>query len=84
MLATDTNVIVRLLVNDDRRQTERAVAVFESERIFVPKTIILEVEWVLRYCYGLEREAIAKSVRAVAGLPNVAMEDQTALADAFA
>lgn len=84
MLAVDTNVIVRLVVNDDPRQTARAVAVFESERIFVPKTVIVEVEWVLRYCYGLEREAIAKSIRAVAGLPNIAMEDQAAVADALA
>jgi predicted nucleic-acid-binding protein len=84
MLAVDTNVIVRLLVNDDPGQTARAIAVFESEPIFLPKTVVLEAEWVLRYCYGLERKAIAKSFRAVAGLPNVTLENQTEVADALA
>ncbi|MVF22890.1 type II toxin-antitoxin system VapC family toxin [Methylocaldum sp. BRCS4] len=84
MLAVDTNVIVRLLVNDDPGQTARAIAVFESEPIFLPKTVVLEAECVLRYCYGLECKAIAKSIRAVAGLPNVTLENQTEVADALA
>jgi predicted nucleic acid-binding protein len=37
MLAVDTNDIVRLLVNDDPGQTARAIAVFDSEPIFLPK-----------------------------------------------
>jgi hypothetical protein len=32
----------------------------------------------------LERKAIAKSIRAVAGLPNVTLENQTEVADALA
>jgi predicted nucleic-acid-binding protein len=61
-----------------------AIAAFESERIFLPKTVVLAAEWVLRYGYGLEREAIARSIRALAGLPNVTLENQTELANVLA
>jgi len=43
MLAVDTNVIVRLLANDDPEQVRRAVALFEQQRILIVKTVLLEV-----------------------------------------
>jgi predicted nucleic-acid-binding protein len=74
MLAVDTNVVVRLVTNDDPEQSVRAIALFEREQIYLPKTVILETEWVLRYAYELERSVVAGSLRAVAGLPNVILE----------
>lgn len=53
MVAVDTNVLVRLLVNDDARQARRARALFEREEIFISPTVLLESEWVLRSAYGL-------------------------------
>ncbi len=76
MLAVDTNIIVRLVTNDDSKQVARAVALFEQERIFICKTVLLEVEWVLRFSYRLPREIVAASLRKVIGLGNVAVENQ--------
>lgn len=75
MLAVDTNLIVRLVTNDEPDQVRRAVALFERERIFVPKTVLLEVEWVLRFSYQIPRESIAASLRKVIGLGNVSVEN---------
>lgn len=75
MLAVDTNVIVRIVTNDDPEQARRAVALFERERIFIAKTVLLEVEWVLRFSYQLPREVIAPTLRKVIGLHPVAVED---------
>lgn len=75
MLAVDTNVIVRIVTNDDPEQARRAVALFERERIFIAKTVLLEVEWVLRFSYQLPRDVIAPTLRKVIGLPPVAVED---------
>jgi predicted nucleic-acid-binding protein len=36
--------------------------------------VLLEVEWVLRFCYGLSGEAIAATLRKVIGLENVSVE----------
>ena len=48
-VALDTNVLVRLLVNDDPAQAEQAAALIDaSAACFVPITVALELEWVLR------------------------------------
>ena len=53
MIAVDTNVLVRLLTGDDPAQTRRAADLFAQESILIPKTVLLETEWVLRYRYEL-------------------------------
>ena len=75
MLAVDTNVIVRIVTNDDPEQAQRAVALFERERIFIAKTVLLEVEWVLRFSYHLPRGIIAPTLRKVVGLQQVEVEN---------
>jgi predicted nucleic-acid-binding protein len=65
MVAIDTNVLVRLLVNDHAAQAARAAAVFRSGPVFIPKSVLLETEWVLRYSYELEAGAICRSLQAV-------------------
>ena len=78
MIAVDTNVLVRLLVNDNAAQAARAAAVFKAAPVFVPKTVLLESEWVLRYSYGLPTAAIARAFLALLGLPTVTIEDAPA------
>ena len=57
-VALDTNVLVRLLVNDDPAQAEQAAALIDaSAACFVPITVALELEWVLRGAYKLPPEA---------------------------
>ncbi len=75
MLAVDTNVIVRVVTNDDPEQSPRAIALFERERIFLTKTVLLETEWVLRFSYQLSREAIVRALRKVIGLQQVELEN---------
>ena len=58
MIAIDTNVIVRYLVADQPEQFRRATALIEAEQVFVPTTVALEAEWVLRAIYRLNRAAI--------------------------
>ncbi len=59
MIAIDTNILVRLLTGDDLRQMATAVRLIESSRCFVPLTVSLELEWVLRGVYKIERVKIA-------------------------
>jgi len=76
MIAVDTNVLVRLLIKDDPGQAMRAAKIMESDEIFIPKTVILETEWVLRHAYGIDQSAIRKGFQKLMGLPNVRVEDQ--------
>ena len=48
MLAVDTNVVLRILLNDDTTQADIARRLVASHDIWVPLTVLLEAEWVLR------------------------------------
>ena len=76
MIAVDTNLLVRLLTKDDSNQAKRAAKILESDVIFIPKTVMLETEWVLRHAYGINNDAIMKGFQKIIGLPNVRVEDQ--------
>ena len=76
MIAVDTNLLVRLLTKDDLSQAKRAAKIMESDDIFIPKTVKLETEWVLRHAYGITKEAILSGFQKMIGLPNVRVEDQ--------
>ena len=62
MRAVDTNILVRLFVNDDPKQAAAARQVVAAEPIFVSKTVILELEWVLRSLYRHAPDAIASAI----------------------
>jgi predicted nucleic acid-binding protein len=83
VLAVDTNVVVRLLVNDDARQGELARRLFESDEIWIGVTVLLEASWVLESVYGLSTPETARALRGLLGLPNVRVEDAAAVAAAL-
>jgi predicted nucleic-acid-binding protein len=84
MLWVDTNIIVRILTDDDARQRKIAAALFASERIWIGKTVILETEWVLRSVYKFEPAIIREALARVLRLPNVVLEDDVAMLRAVA
>jgi predicted nucleic-acid-binding protein len=83
VLAVDTNVVVRLLVNDDQRQGAVARRLFESNEIFIGVTVLLESAWVLESVYELSAGDAVKALRGLLGLPNVRVEDAGAVAAAL-
>jgi predicted nucleic-acid-binding protein len=75
MVTLDTNVWVRYLTNDDELQARRAVKLLErSEAVFLPKTVLLELEWVLRAAYRVKPADIHRSLLQVLGLTMVVTE----------
>jgi predicted nucleic-acid-binding protein len=75
VIAVDTNVLVRLLAEDDPAQAERAARLFAENEIFIPKTVMLETEWVLRHAYEIDRKRILEAFHRLMGLANVKLED---------
>ncbi|MFP4121784.1 MAG: type II toxin-antitoxin system VapC family toxin [Coleofasciculus sp.] len=71
MIAVDTNVVVRLLTQDDELQFNKSVEVFREPAVFIPDTVILETEWVLRFAYKFKPADICKGLRYLLGLSNV-------------
>jgi predicted nucleic-acid-binding protein len=83
MRAVDTNVLIRYLTGDDAAQAAKARAIIGQEPIFIPRTVMLEAEWVLRGVYEFASEQVIAALRAVAGLPGVTVEDAALVATAL-
>lgn len=79
MIALDINIVVRYLVEDDVAQTDRAEAVLRGAGVLIPKTVLLEAEWVLRSIYRQDRAAIGDGLTRILGLPGVEIEDAPAV-----
>ena len=84
MLAVDTNVVVRFLTGDDAAQHKRAVALFAEHTVWLPKTVLLECEWVLRSAFGFTAVEIARAFHGLIRLPDVRCEDLPAVSEAVA
>ena len=75
MIGLDTNLLVRILTNDDPVQARRALKILNSDDTFIPKTVLLETEWVLQHAYEIDRSNIINGFKKLLGLPNVNVED---------
>ena len=81
MNALDTNVLARFFINDKDdaeaiRQRPAAIAAF-SGAVFVPVTVLLEFEWLMRGFYELSRKEIQRVLEALCGLSNVQIEERS-------
>ena len=81
--AVDTNILVRFFAADDEKQSPVARALIVGADVFVPTTVVLETEWVLRSAYGFAPSAIANSLRMLGGLPRVSLENAVATVQAL-
>jgi predicted nucleic-acid-binding protein len=80
----DTNVLVRWIVDDDPRQATRVQRLFEEVRelrspLFVPSTVMLELEWVLRSRYKLDKAAVLGAFNALLETQELEFQDEPAL-----
>lgn len=83
MIAIDTNILVRLLVTDNPAQSRAIQKLFETEEIFVPDTVLLETEWVLRAAFDLSPTDVCTAFRRICGLHNVTVNDGQLIAQAI-
>ena len=84
MAALDTNVLVRFLVKDDPAQLAAAKAlisrsVTEGEALFVPVTVALELEWVLRSNFGFAKAEVVQTLSQLLGTSEMRFESESAL-----
>ena len=78
MKSFDTNVALRLVVEDDPAQCERAGRAFRRAvaegGVFFSATVLVEVAWVLRVAFKQERATITAALRKLVDGPGVTVE----------
>jgi predicted nucleic-acid-binding protein len=89
MIAVDTNILARFYVDDPadpetgwQRPIARRILT-ESPSIFVPLTVVLELEWVMRAFYGFAADDFVRVMEHLLGLPNVSVEEWPRVWDAL-
>ena len=88
MIAVDTNVLARFYCDDPcdpeaRKQRPAARRVMTgSSALFVPLTVLLELEWVMRGFYELVPDQVCSVIEHLLGMPHVTVERWEQVKDA--
>jgi predicted nucleic-acid-binding protein len=73
-ITADTNILVRAVVADDKKQAQAAAKLLkEAELIAVTLPCLCEFVWVLRRVYQFEQENISNALEALLSADNVAV-----------
>jgi len=81
MISLDTNILARFYVDDPgdpEAAEQRPIAydvIAKSPSLFVPLTVILELEWVLRAFYRFDVKRVTKVMEHLLGLANINVEE---------
>jgi len=77
--AIDTNLLARLMLDDDAAQAAAARRVVEAGAL-VPHTVLLETQWLLASFYQQSREQISEGLLALLAVDSVSVSDYPGIA----
>jgi predicted nucleic-acid-binding protein len=89
MIGLDTNVLARYYIEDEtdaqaQRQRLAARRLMESGRpLMVSKTVVLELEWVMRGYYGFTPGQVVSVMRHLLDQPHITVEGRDAVGQAL-
>lgn len=90
MIGLDTNILARYYVDDPddveaTHQRQSAQHLLESgQRFMVAKTVVLELEWLLRGYYGFSSHEVVQVLQHLCQMPNVTIEARDDVTQAIA
>lgn len=85
----DTNILARLIVQDDEAQANLAAKLLEgharrSEALWIPISVVLELEWVLRSRYKFNKVEVIQTFSGLLATIELVFESEGALEQALA
>lgn len=89
MIGLDTNVLARYYIEDEadrEAQRQRLVArrlVESGQPLMVSKSVVLELEWVMRGYYGFSQAEVASVLRHLLDQAHISIEDRGAVEQAL-
>jgi len=84
MIAIDTNILIRFLVRDDTKQTDKVYKLFKNaekqhEELYIPILVMLEVIWVLESVYEINRTDLLNALSKLILMPILCFENLSAI-----
>lgn len=83
MIAFDTNMLVRLAVDDHPQQADLAEKLLREHQVWISRTVLLEAEWVLRSRYQISAQRIHAFFQLMLTTENAELEDPDAITKAL-
>jgi predicted nucleic-acid-binding protein len=74
--AVDTNILARFYLRDDAVQGPIAARVLAAGDVFIPKTVVLELEWLLQYVAEQPESKVIECLAHLIALPGITVEDR--------
>lgn len=86
--SVDTNILVRLVTQDDQQQAQAVDRLLarhakKGDILFVPITVVLELEWVLRARLGVGKSDFIQTLAALLTMVELGFESEDALEQAL-
>lgn len=77
MIAVDTNVLLRYLLDDDIKQSKKAAAIITgTNNVLITDIVLTETIWTLKgKKYKLDKESIITVIKSLFAEPNIVFED---------
>ncbi len=87
MIAIDTNVLVRILVDDpdapEQCQQARHLVSLQNEPVWIAQIVLVETVWVLESGYGFKKPDIADAIERISSHPVLQLELRQRIEDAL-
>ena len=80
MIGLDTNVVIRYLVQDDKKQSAAATHFIENSLTtdapgYINHVTLCEIIWVLQRCYGVKKPQVREIIQALLGTKQLIVEN---------
>ena len=82
MIAIDTNILVRVLINEPTEQEQCLLArdlISKHNQVWVSKIVLVETVWVLTTAYQFEKQDIILVLEKLIQHPHIQLEDRQSL-----
>lgn len=86
MISLDTNVLVRIIVDDSdcpEQSIKARQSVSQYQTVYITQIVQIETVWVLSRAYGFERNQISQVLESLLNNQAYRMENETIFADAL-
>lgn len=83
MILVDTNIILRYLLEDNEELSKKAIEIIDNNKIFIPTEVIVEVSYVLKKVYNVEKDKIYEVIQLLIDMENVNFQNKETIELAF-